>query len=76
MDNPFRLLHTELTGEIPNQRFTLRWNSFPGLTYQLFASPDLQAWQPVGDLLTATQTISEFTTAQSSTARYFSVERK
>jgi hypothetical protein len=56
-----------------NHLFTLKWNSTPGLNYQVLQTGNLAggSWQPVSDLISATKTNAAFVLPASTTGSQF-----
>jgi hypothetical protein len=56
-----------------NHLFTLKWNSTPGLNYQVLQTGNLAggSWQPASDLISATKTNAAFVLPASTTGSQF-----
>jgi endonuclease/exonuclease/phosphatase family metal-dependent hydrolase len=70
-DKAFRF--TSITQNAPNLRVT--WESVPGQTYRLEASPDLASWNVFANNLMATGSVVTFSTNSSDDVKFLRVHR-
>jgi hypothetical protein len=58
-----------------NANLSVSWESVPGQTYRLEASPDLEDWKVFANNLLATDSIFTFTTNSSDEVKFLRVHR-